>query len=576
MIENSLLIALCILTFLLFITLVIGVFLKKENIFAYKGLIITVLLHSLFLTGATLTNNSFLNVALNNTLPILNLLIFRFLYSEFSKIINRKETNAVMYVFVRSVPFIFMFVMSLSTIQLYTNKDIEVNLVEAFDFFVVYGVVAYQIIILIDLFIVNVRLKKAALPKYQQFFLINILSICVYCFILLTNVILGTLQQNIIISGMVYIVISGFMMINYIHTDYLYEAKVYKKKTTKLNESKEVNKTIALDTLTGYFTREYFIRHIKNFDKDDDTLSVVIMQLTGLKLINESFGYEHGDDVLQEITLLVSEVFSDSTIARMSGSQFAIIQTDLSENEINEKIILVENICKDREGFVVNMYFGIYMRRDSDLMLFDLYKRAEDDLYYNKLLVNQAEQNTIAYSLWRNFCKLHPSLSVHLKRCASLAEDFGKYLELCDNDIIDLKNAALLHDIALTTLPKLDDCLVVFDDTFDERMYKSHTFKGYEIAIESGININTAKTILYHHENYNGKGFPHGLSFQEVPLLAQIVSIIDLVDMQMHLSKKTEDLETILLSRMGIEFSEELVYNMIDFLKKKKLIKEIS
>jgi len=575
--ENILLIILSIMTIAFTAFYVVGLILKKENVLVYRYSILTVLLHSLVLMATNLVTNEMLNVAFHNTLPVLHLFLFRNIYVEFSRQVNREESSVTKYIFVRAVPFVFSFIMTLSTIQLLANRQLEIEVVDAFDMVVVICVVIYQFAILVDLLIMNIKLKRATLDKYQQVFLINILAITIYVAILLMNLGQGTLTDNFVISGIVYIILVGFNVANYIRKDNLYEAKVYKKKNIKLeHEIQPLNKTIALDTLTGVFTREYFIRHIKTFDKDDETLSVVIMQITGLKLINESFGYEHGDEILQEITLVVSDIFADSTIARLSGSQFAIIQSNLSDNEVNDRIQVVESICRERDGFIVNIYFGVYMRRQSNLLLFDIYKRAEQDLYYNKLISNQIDQSRIADALWKNFGELLPSLYMHLKRCCNLAEEFATYMELSKTQIVDIRNAALIHDIALTFMPTIVEYEVSFKDAFEEKSYKSHTSKGYDIAVESGINPSAAEVILYHHENYDGTGYPHGLKGEEIPYSSQIVTLVDSVDMMMHYGEKTDTLESILLSKIGIEFSSELVYNMIDFLKKRKFIKEIS
>ncbi|MBI9011899.1 MAG: diguanylate cyclase [Clostridiales bacterium] len=575
--EYILLIILSIMTVALTVIYGFGLILKKENILTYRYSILTVLLHSLFLIGTNFASSEIQNIALHNTIPVLNLFLFRNLYVEFSKQINKKDTSALKYVFVRAVPFIFIFIMSLSTIQLVANKQLEIDVVDAFDFAVVISVVIYQFAILTNLFILNIKLKRATLEKYQHVFLINILIITVYASVLFMNLILGTLTDNFMTSGIVYLVLVGFTFTNYIKKDYLYEVKVYKKMSARSEDvSNQTNKTIALDALTGVFAREYFIRHIKTFDKEEESLSVVIMQITGLKLINESFGYERGDEILQEVILVVSDIFAESTIARLSGSQFAIIQTSLSDNEIADKIKIIESICKERDGFIVNIYFGVYMRRKSDLLLFDIYKRAEQDLYYNKLISNKRDQSKLADALWKNFGELLPSLYMHLKRCSNLAEEFALHMNMNATQVNDLRNAALLHDIALTFMPTIVEYEVSFKDAFEEKVYMSHTSKGYDIAVESGISPNAAEAILYHHENFDGSGYPHGSRGDEIPYLAQIVALVDLIDMMMHYGKKTEALENVLLSKIGIEFSSELVYTMIDFLKKRKFIKEIS
>lgn len=134
-------------------------------------------------------------------------------------------------------------------------------------------------------------------------------------------------------------------------------------------------------------------------------------------------------------------------------------------------------------------------------------------------------------------------------------------------EVIDVVNAALIHDIALTMMPNMVDYNIDFDTKFDKYIYRTHVSKGVDIAMEAGMNSSVTTIILHHHENYDGTGYPYQLKGDEIPKLASIVSIIDLVDMILNYSDDFYKVEEILLSKKGVAFSEELVYNMIAFLK---------
>jgi len=63
---------------------------------------------------------------------------------------------------------------------------------------------------------------------------------------------------------------------------------------------------------------------------------------------------------------------------------------------------------------------------------------------------------------------------------------------------------------------------------------RKHVEIGYRIAQASGEFANLADIILYHHEWWNGGGYPQGLKGEEIPLMSRIISILDAFDVMTH------------------------------------------
>lgn len=109
-------------------------------------------------------------------------------------------------------------------------------------------------------------------------------------------------------------------------------------------------------------------------------------------------------------------------------------------------------------------------------------------------------------------------------------------VELSESDIEAIGRASITHDIGKIAIP---DSILLKPGrlTDDEReVMKSHTIKGTDIVdmmvdIQDERILKYAREIcLYHHERYDGKGYPEGLRGDEIPLSAQFVSIIDVYD----------------------------------------------
>ena len=109
--------------------------------------------------------------------------------------------------------------------------------------------------------------------------------------------------------------------------------------------------------------------------------------------------------------------------------------------------------------------------------------------------------------------------------------------ELTDQFVSDVVYAAPLHDVGKIQVPDavLNKPGKLTDDEFE--IMKSHTTKGAEIleqAIESvpgASYLNEAKNLAaYHHEKWNGKGYPYGKAGEDIPLSARIMAVADVFD----------------------------------------------
>jgi len=92
--------------------------------------------------------------------------------------------------------------------------------------------------------------------------------------------------------------------------------------------------------------------------------------------------------------------------------------------------------------------------------------------------------------------------------------------------------AAPLHDVGKVAIP--DSILLKPGKLTAEEweIMKTHTIHGYKILAGSGIKLldMAAEIALYHHEKWNGKGYPEGLKGEEIPISARIVAIADVFD----------------------------------------------
>lgn len=96
--------------------------------------------------------------------------------------------------------------------------------------------------------------------------------------------------------------------------------------------------------------------------------------------------------------------------------------------------------------------------------------------------------------------------------------------------LVDLERGALLHDIGKIGIP--DSILNKKGPltTIEKEIIKDHPLLGYKLIEEFVFLERAARVVLFHHEHYNGQGYPYGLAGQEIPLEARLFSLADTLD----------------------------------------------
>lgn len=132
-----------------------------------------------------------------------------------------------------------------------------------------------------------------------------------------------------------------------------------------------------------------------------------------------------------------------------------------------------------------------------------------------------------------------------LSRAARLEEDFpgharvvARYalllahtLGLTDEFFLrELERGAHLHDIGKAGIPRSILCKVGPLTALEREIMKDHPLSGYAFVRGLGVSRSAAQVILYHHERFDGRGYPFGLAGPRVPLSARILALADTLD----------------------------------------------
>ncbi len=115
----------------------------------------------------------------------------------------------------------------------------------------------------------------------------------------------------------------------------------------------------------------------------------------------------------------------------------------------------------------------------------------------------------------------------HSRRVAETAVVIARHLSLPEAELESIEMGALLHDVGMIGLDDMLDSDIHADSLRFNRL-REHVQLGAEIARRLPVRgRETAETVLYHHENYDGSGYPQGLKGTQIPLGARIVGLAE-------------------------------------------------
>ncbi len=118
----------------------------------------------------------------------------------------------------------------------------------------------------------------------------------------------------------------------------------------------------------------------------------------------------------------------------------------------------------------------------------------------------------------------------HTRRVTELALKLGRELGLGAHELEDLRRGAILHDVGKLAIP---DAILLKPGPLspDEwETMKQHPLHAYEWLRDIPFLRRALKVPLYHHERWNGSGYPHGLAGEAIPFLARIFAVADVFD----------------------------------------------
>jgi diguanylate cyclase (GGDEF)-like protein/PAS domain S-box-containing protein len=353
-----------------------------------------------------------------------------------------------------------------------------------------------------------------------------------------------------------------------------------------ISEAKKREKEILYlsyhDILTGIYNRTYLDFELKRLDtKRQLPFAIIMGDVNGLKITNDVFGHEAGDQLLKKVAeVLKHSCRQEDIIGRWGGDEFIVLLPNTTDEEAH---ILLRRIMREFEqldqkdsinGLLPNMSLGYGVKLSEDEDIYETLKIAESNMYKRKMLSNESMHSSIIASMKVTLFEKSNETEEHTNRLYKNCYKIGRKFNLSDDEFNDLELVCLLHDIGKIGIS--DSILNKPEALNDEEWIemKKHPEIGFRIAQATPELKKVAKYILYHHERFDGNGYPKGLKDFQIPLIDRILSVADAYDAMVNdrtyrKALSVEEAIQELISNSGTQFDPEIVKLFLEEIKEK-------
>lgn len=331
-----------------------------------------------------------------------------------------------------------------------------------------------------------------------------------------------------------------------------------------------------IDMLTGLYNRYSFEEKIKELNYETYLpLGIIMGDVNGLKLVNDTLGHFEGDNLLKSIAKILKDICQPKGyVFRWGGDEFMILIPNCDESKCEQVIKMITKRCEQTEYKFMKLSIALgegikhYLQED----IYDCIKKVEEKVYRQKLLEKKSIKSSIMESLKKSLEEKNMETNEHTERVVKDALVIGKKMKLKISELDELMLTARLHDIGKIAVN--EDILLKSGKLTKEEfeIMKTHTEKGYRIINASSELGNVAKSVLTHHERWDGSGYPLGLKGEEIPLMARIINIVDSYDVMTNdrIYKKAIGKDEAIkeLKRCsGTQFDPKIVEYFIDYIQ---------
>ena len=309
---------------------------------------------------------------------------------------------------------------------------------------------------------------------------------------------------------------------------------IFEDISDKMKRQEEILYLSYCDQLTGLYNRRFYEEELRRLDvKRNLPITLVMADVNGLKLINDSFGHALGDILLKKVAEVIKMgCRKDDIVARLGGDEFVVILTKTDEVKVQQIIKRINALAlKEKVGSInISISFGYETKNNEDENIQDIFKNAEDHMYRHKLYESSSIRNKTIDLIMNTLYEKSNREMLHSIRVSEICEAMATNMNFNNDEVNQIRIAGLMHDIGKMGI---DEKILNKPENLNMHEWKEimkHPEIGYRILSSSSEFSEISEYVLKHHERWDGKGYPRGFKGEEISLQARIIAIADAFD----------------------------------------------
>ncbi|MGM0425325.1 MAG: PAS domain S-box protein [Thermodesulfobacteriota bacterium] len=303
---------------------------------------------------------------------------------------------------------------------------------------------------------------------------------------------------------------------------------------------KKLEEMSLYDSLTSLYNRFLFEEEMQRLgDSRHAPIGIIVCDIDGLKLINDTLGHNMGDELLQKSAEILRYCFRRSDIlARIGGDEFAVLLPKSEESVVQDCCqrikTRVEEYNQQDPELRLSISIGYAVSKGPQVDMQELFKLADDAMYKEKLQQSSKSRDATFQVLLRTLEARDYIAEGHPERLQSHVSNMAEALGLAEEQLKNLQLLAHFHDLGKVGI---SDRILFKPEALSAAEFQEmqrHCEIGHRIALSTSYLAHIGDLILKHHEWWNGQGYPLGLKGEEIPVECRILAIADAFDTMTH------------------------------------------
>jgi diguanylate cyclase (GGDEF)-like protein/PAS domain S-box-containing protein len=263
----------------------------------------------------------------------------------------------------------------------------------------------------------------------------------------------------------------------------------------------------------------------------EDPVLLLLFDLDGFKAYNDTFGHPAGDALLSRLGHRLQAAVEGRGVAyRMGGDEFCVLGRLGIDGQDPLASAAAAALSADGKGFHVTASRGSAVVPLDATDSSEALRIADQRLYTDKGNGRASAGRQATDALLKALTERSAELGSHLCDVTDLCEAVGRALEIPDDQMTHLLQAASLHDVGKVGIPDaiLDKPAPLDDEEWS--FMRTHTQIGERILSAAPALAQAAKIVRSTHERIDGSGYPDHLSGDEIPLASRVIAVCDAYD----------------------------------------------